>query len=87
MEKGMPSMVETNMGVLEKLAAIIMPDMTWYWRSAVTRVWFLAISLALGISCRNMVKASSEGARIVMFWAVESICVTAGTVARRAAVC
>jgi hypothetical protein len=84
MENGIPIKVLTNWGVSVKAEDIMTPDMTWYWRRAVTIVMLL---VRFGISFKAFSNASLEGAKMVTLLIVVNACVNCGMPARIAKLC
>ena len=75
-----------NWAVVVKALAGTLPFRTWYWRSAVTIDGSAASALPAVVE-RILLKASLEGARIVIPWAEERAETRAGWVARRPGGC
>lgn len=73
LENGVVSRVEGNFGVGAKSLASSLPTNTWYWSTPARALGFLINSADLGFRAIRPVKAVFDGARMVMFWAVESV--------------
>lgn len=80
---GAPSRVAGNFGVGEKSPDSNLPVRTWYWSTPVNALWFTSSSDDLGFLVMRLTKAVSDGANIVMFWAVDRAWTTSGTRPRR----